>query len=501
VPRPQKPNRHQSQPLAGAPSPAQVRIHQIKARVAPLLKANQCELAASLLEDVLPLDRRDPVLHKMLGGAYMGLQNTQKALLHLRTAAELGLVEPETLLSLASIYKESGDLRSSMRVVERVLKDAPGHASAARFKAFLLRTLGESEKALAWIDSTRERIGPHPETTILRAELLVRFKRYDEAEAELRSVLDDPGVTDHLRRDALYDLGALFDKTERFADAFEAIDRANRMLPEAEVVSPELFRERWTREAIEAVPSGGDDSDRPVFVVGMPRSGTTLTEQIIAAHPSAATVGESPWMNTLCRNLLPRHLNEARLGTIARTYLAETAPRAPAGGAAKGRGRKTPRVLRVVDKMPENYYFLPMITRALPNARVIHCTRDPRDTGLSCFFQNFGSRLAWTRRLETIGAQIRLYREAMAIWHEHLGADILESNYERLTGDPRPGVQALLTHIGIPFDEACMAHHKNKAAVQTASVDQVRNPIYTSSQRRWKRYESHLGPLIETIGE
>ena len=485
-------------PIDAAPTPAQIKIHQIKTRVAPLLLAGQHELAASLLEEVLPLDRRDPMLHKMLGGAYLGVQNTPKAILHLRRAAELGLEEPETLLSLASAYKETGDIRGSLRVVERVLNTMPEDARAVRFKAFLLRTLGESEKALDWIDAMREKMGAHPETTILRAQLLVRFKRFDEAERELTGLLDDESLLENHRRDALFDLGTLYDKTQRYDEAFDAIDRANRMLPETEVITPDQFRERWTPEAIAAIPTGTETADRPVFVVGMPRSGTTLTEQIIATHPNAATVGESPWMNNLCRGLLPEHLSSDRLDEIAATYLRETDTLLQRLGGNR-KSKKAPPTLRVVDKMPENYYFLPMIARSLPGAAIIHCTRDPRDTGLSCFFQNFGTRLGWTRRLKTIAQQIGLYHAAMEIWREHLGVEILESNYESLTGDPRPRVEAMLHHVGLPFDEACMAHHRNKATVQTASVDQVRNPIYTSSQQRWKHYEKYLGPLIEEI--
>ena len=479
------------------PTPEQIKIHQIKSRVAPLLDAGQHEIAIGLLEDVLPLNRRDGMLHKMLGAAYAGVQNTQKASVHLKRAAELGYDDPDTLLSLAAIHKDTGDTRGSLRIVERLLAREPGEPRANRFKAFLLRSMGEAEKALAWIDSARDRLGPHPDMTILRAELLTRFKRLDEAEAELRTIVDDTGTHDQYRRDAFYAIGKVLDEVGRYDEAFDAISKANHMLDASVVVSPELFRKRWTPDAIAGIPvaerEGPAASERPVFVVGMPRSGTTLTEQIIAAHPDAATVGESGSLNALVRDLVPADLTEDRLAQIARAYLEETEP-------AAGKGKKRTGPARVVDKMPENYYFVQIIARALPDARVIHCTRDVRDIALSCFFQNFGSRLGWTRRLETIADQIRLYRSVMDLWSETLDTEILESNYETLTSAPRPNVEALLSHIGLPFDEACMAHHKQKATVHTASVDQVRNPIYTSSQQRWKRYETHLAPLIEAFG-
>lgn len=480
------------------PTPEQIKIHQIKRRVAPLLDGGQHELAISLLEEVLPLDRRDGMLHKMLGAAYHGLQKTQKAAIHLKRASDLGYDDAETMLSLASIHKDAGDTRGSLRIVEKLIAKQPGEPRACRFKAFLLRSMGESEKALAWIDSAHERLGQHPETMILRAELLSRFNRNDEAEQELRRIVDEPQSTDHHRRDAFFALGKILDATERFDEAFEAISKANHMLDAVGVVAPELFRERWTPEALEAIPTiapeGASASQRPIFVIGMPRSGTTLTEQIIAAHPDAVSVGESGALNTLAQNLTPSNLTADRLSTVATRYLDATEP-----PHSKAKKYKPP--ARVVDKMPENYYFLPVIARALPNARLIHCTRDLRDVALSCFFQNFGSRLGWTRRLETIAQQIRLYRCVMELWAHTPYITIHESNYEALTTDPRPGVEAMLDHIGLPFNDACMAHHKQKSTVNTASVDQVRNPIYTSSQQRWKRYEKQLTPLIEAIGE
>ena len=471
-------------------------------------------MAIGLLEDVLPLDRRDGMLHKMLGAAYAGIQNTQKATLHLKRAAELGYDDPDTLLSLASIHKDTGDTRGSLRIVEKLIAREPNEPRASRFKAFLLRSMGEAQKALDWIDASREKLGVHPETTILRAELLTRFKRHEEAERALSALEADASILDGYRRDANFALGKVFDETARYDEAFEAIRKANHMLDRTEVVAPDLFRARWTVEAIAGIPTPAPTeapaSARPVFIIGMPRSGTTLTEQILAAHPEVESVGESGALNTLCRDLTPAHLTEETLTTVAETYLAETDPAAPASAPVNGKGKakgksstrhkKPRRPSRVIDKMPENYYFVQIIARALPNARVVHCTRDLRDVALSCFFQNFGSRLAWTRRLETHADQNRLYRSEMALSSETHATEILESNYETLTSDPRPNVEAMLAHIGLPFDETCMAHHKQKSTVHTASVDQVRNPIYTSSQQRWRRYEQHLAPLIDAIG-
>ncbi len=469
------------------PSPEQIRIHQIKTRVAPLLRAGQFELAASLLEEVLPLNRRDPMLHKMLGFAYANQQLTNKAMVHLRRAIELGIDDAETVTCLAGIYRDIGDSRTSLRLIDKHLAGSPGSTRALNFKARMLRSMGESEKAMDLLESARSAGVWHAELAIMRAELHRKFKRYGDAMDTIDELLADPRCPEHNRRDALYERGHILDAMGEYDDAFESFTRANMMLEDKEIIPIDEFLEVWSEEMIAGIPMSGETTDRCVFVVGMPRSGTTLTEQILAAHPQIATVGESNGLTLTLHDKRPKHLDEAMVKETARLYLERT--RLPRGVKAK----------RVVDKMPENYYFIAVIAKALPNSKIIHCTRDARDTCLSCFFQNFGLRLEWTRRIETCARQYVLYRRIMAHWAEVVDMPIHENNYERLTSEPRPHVEAMLEHVGVPFDEKCMAHHEQKANVQTASVDQVRKPIYTSSQRRWKRYEKHLGPMLEIL--
>ncbi len=469
------------------PSPAQIRVHQIKTRVAPLLEAGQFELAASLLEEVLPLNRRDPMLHKMLGFAYANQQLTNKAMVHLRRAIELGISDAETVTCLAGIYRDIGDSRTSLRLINKHLERSPGSTRALNFKARMLRSMGESEQAMRLLEEARAAGVWNAELAIMRAELHRKFKQFGEAMDTIDELLADPRCPEHNRRDALYERGHILDAMGEYDKAFESFTRANMTLDDAEIIPIDEFLEVWARENIDRIPMSGETTDRCVFVVGMPRSGTTLTEQILAAHPQIATVGESNGLTLTLHDKRPKHLDEALVKETARLYLERT--RLPKGVKAK----------RVVDKMPENYYFIAVISKALPNSKIIHCTRDARDTCLSCFFQNFGLRLSWTRRIETCARQYVLYRRIMEQWAEVVDMPIHENNYEKLTSDPRPHVEAMLAHVGMPFDEKCMAHHKQKANVQTASVDQVREPIYTRSQQRWKRYEKHLGPMLEIL--
>lgn len=490
--QPSKPNQKRAAGGApAAPTPGQIRVHQIKQRVAPLLQASQFELAAALLEEVLPLDRRDPIMHKMLGFAYANMQMIDKGLVHLRRAVDLGVSDSETAVCLAGLYRDLGDTKGALRVVDGVLSGTPSDPKALRFKAWVLRSMGDSEGALDLIDRAQSAGAWSPELSITRAEILRKFKRYGEAVDELNAMLDDPRCRGGARRDCLFALGLTCDAMGEYDRAFEAIERANGMMEDKPLIPFDEFAAMWNKPDIDALPEAGPvpgvPDEKPIFVVGMPRSGTTLTEQILAAHSKISTVGESNAITTMLRDKFPKQLGGDVLGKIARDYFERI-------GAGKHR-----KADRIVDKMPENYYFLPAIRKALPRASVVHCTRDARDTCLSCFFQNFGERLPWTRRQETCARQYVIYRQIMDHWAEVLDLKIHESNYERLTSDPKPNVEQLLSHVGMPWDDACLAHHKQKSNVQTASVDQVRNPIYTTSQEKWRKYEKHLGPMLEIL--
>jgi hypothetical protein len=150
--------------------------------------------------------------------------------------------------------------------------------------------------------------------------------------------------------------------------------------------------------------------------------------------------------------------------------------------------------------MPENYYFAGFITKALPGSKIIHCKRNPIDTCLSIYFQRFGPRLVYATDLSNCADQYLSYLKAMAHLRDVLGIEMLEAQYEQTTARPEESIRAMLDHVGLPFDEACMSFHKSKKSVHTASVSQIRQPLYTSSSERWKNYEKHLSPLLDKLG-
>jgi Sulfotransferase family len=230
------------------------------------------------------------------------------------------------------------------------------------------------------------------------------------------------------------------------------------------------------------------------------RSGTTLAEQILASHPRVHGAGELPIVGTLI-NSLPQRLGTtesfpevmAKLDATVTRQVAEAHARLlqEHGGAAE----------RVIDKLPGNYLNLGFIATLFPKARIIHCRRDPVDTCLSNYIQNYQGSIPYARDLVHLGRYYRAYARLMAHWAKVLPVPIFELQYEEMTAGPEALSRRLIAFCGLEWDERCLRFHETQRVVRTASVLQVRQPIYRSSVGRWKRYEAFLQPLTETLGD
>jgi tetratricopeptide (TPR) repeat protein len=281
-----------------------------------------------------------------------------------------------------------------------------------------------------------------------------------------------------------------------------ALKRAQIAYDETEAIGRlEQTRQAYPAARLRALAGGGDPAAAPVFIVGMPRSGSTLIEQILASHPQVFAAGES--------NLLVRTI----AGLIPEAQALLTDPGATAPDAAKAfrdiggaYGRMlalvAPDAARVTDKALENFSQLGLIHLALPNARIIHTRRDPIDTGLSCFQKLFGGDLPYSYDLGELGRYYRAYARLMAHWRAVLPAGVmLEVDYEETTADLEAQARRVIAHCGLDWDDRCLDFHNTTRWVHTASAAQVREPVYRSSVGKWRAYEPFLGPLIAALGE
>jgi hypothetical protein len=231
----------------------------------------------------------------------------------------------------------------------------------------------------------------------------------------------------------------------------------------------------------------------PIFVLGMPRSGTTLVEQILASHPQVHGAGELRALQRLVDGLgdypaAATRLAPAELARLGESYLAQIRPLA--GGRA-----------HLVDKMPANFLHAGLIHLMLPGARIVHCRRDPVDTCLSCYTKLFSGEQMFAYDLRELGLFHRAYQTLMAHWRAVLPPDrFIEVDYEAVVENLEGEARRLVAFLGLPWDEACLGFHKTERPVRTASVNQVRQPIYRTSAGRWKAHAAHLEPLLSALG-
>jgi hypothetical protein len=246
--------------------------------------------------------------------------------------------------------------------------------------------------------------------------------------------------------------------------------------------------------------SSGDASPLPVFVVGMPRSGTTLVEQILASHPAAHGAGELNDFNVLVDRMAGSRGKAFRYPEDSPALTTDQL-RALGHAYVEGLRRRAPGAERVTDKMPGNFLFLGLIHLALPRARIIHVLRDPPDTCLSCYSKLFTAEQNFTYDLGELGRYYRKYTELMAHWRDVMPEGrMLEIRYEDVIADLEGSARQLIEHCGLDWDPSCIAFHKSQRPVRTASAAQVRRPIYRTSLGRWRAYEPHLAPLLAELG-
>ena len=248
------------------------------------------------------------------------------------------------------------------------------------------------------------------------------------------------------------------------------------------------IRSAFTPEVMQSLTGVGDPSSLPVFIVGMPRSGTSLIEQILASHPRVFGAGEL--------DLLGQLVIAGTSNGITRDWVQTLGPRYLSGIRALAPPRD-----RITDKMPSNFLFVGLIHIALPNARIIHARRNPVDTCLSCFSKLFAGEQQFAYDLGELGRYYRAYDRLMAHWRDVLPEGrMLEVDYEEVVADLEVQARRIIGYCGLEWNDACLEFHKTERAVRTASVMQVRQPIYRSSIGRWRPYARMLTPLLDALG-
>lgn len=445
----------------------------------------------------------NPYYHLSFGEAYAKLSEFSTAVKYIQYALDIQPDLVEGLCALGRVYTQFDKPDLALGLYQKALKINRDHPKARIGMAAALTGLGRMDEAGAYLKEAIER---RVDAAAAYYEL-VQTQKFTEEPPELQSIvreLDSPRLNPEAVQSLHYAAGKVQNDIKRYAEAFDHfnkaklaagfkfdIDQYRRFVDSmVEIFTPGLF----------AAASGlGDLSDLPVFVVGMPRSGTTLTEQILASHPAVHGAGELEKLRRVANAIglkssaddLSKPVNSLTpelTKTLAEEHLSYLRERAPAA-------------LRVVDKQPHNFELIGLIALLFPNARIIHSRRDAIDNCVSCYVLPFSSAHSYNADLRTLGLYYREYDRLMRHWNEVFPGRILENRYEALVEDQEAQSRRLIDYLGLPWDDACLRFFDREGAVTTPSRWQVRQPIYKSSVKRWKNYESEIQPLIAALGD
>ncbi len=409
---------------------------------------------------------------------------------------------PQIHLNLAAALCDLGRDREAQASYRRVLELKPRDPLATAALANLLERVGDFDSAMGLVQPLIDTGHDEVQLVLSHAALLRHQNRREEAIALLEHALERP-MEDKHRVDAHFALGRLHDETGNYHQAFHHYHEGNA-LDAKEFDEPadrrgfDALIAAFSPERINRRPRASNRSRLPVFIVGMPRSGTSLVEQILASHPLVHGAGELTAIFDISSELpsvlgttlsYPQCLDQCTCQGLDRVAMRHLDYLSRLGGGAA----------RVTDKMPHNFMALGLIDLLFPGARVIHCMRDPVDNCLSIYFQRFNDFHGYARDLGSLGRHYGQYRRLMAHWKSVLRIPVMDLQYESLVEDQEAVSRSMVEFCGLEWDERCLHFYESRRFVTTASYDQVRRPIYRKSVARWKRYERHLEPLLRAL--
>jgi tetratricopeptide (TPR) repeat protein len=479
-----------------------------KARVTP--KENAAG-ALRLAEQALALQPNHGLAWLARGNAFNDLKRYDDAIESFARALALQPDLAQAWLGRGDALRDLRRLDEAKAAYEKVLSLEPDLAPAHDALGVLLLEMGRIDDAALAIKKAIE-LDSKVAIFYLNLASAKKFKAGDPEIAAMEAIAETaPTMPKENRMILDFALGRAYADIRDYRRSFQHLLAANKAHRStlnynvSETISYfENIEKTFSRDLIAAKSGAGVPSPRPIFIIGMPRSGSTLLEQILSSHPSISAAGEVPAFSSAVNDVLaaaspanadsPAYpafvplLSESTLKAIGQKYITLLANLAPERE-------------RATDKMLGNFTYAGLIHLTLPNAIILHAARNPVDSCISCFTLKFKGHHDYAYDLAELGQYYKRYQRLMQHWHEVLPPGrILDVQYEEVIADLEGQARRIIAHCGLPWDDRCLAFHKNDRAVRTASVAQVRQPIYKSSVDRWRVYEEFLGPLLKELG-
>jgi len=461
-------------------------------------------LAQKELKKVLEVEPENPVALNRLARTQLEVNSLEEASANIKLLEELTPESPAMLISRALLKAEEKDYAAAEIDLLQALELHPGAGDAHGLLGSLLLEIGRVDEAIEHFERAAA-INPGSFAALVNARVFPDDPAVlEKMEKFARNLL----VPSEARAAMSFALTKVYEKHGDFDQAFEHAIRANAMINKVIDYSSVPSR-RFTNRIVRSFDAKlfdkcrdiGHSNERPIFVCGMPRSGTTLTEQILCSHPDVFGGGELGILPAITRMMSSVLKTKVRYPECMRSFYERTAEHAAVYYLQKI-AKLDDTAARVVDKLPHNFQHLGLISLIFPNAKIIHLQRDPRDVAISNYFTNFKMArrgMGFAFDLANIGHAINDHDRIMEHWRRELPIPIFDLNYEDLVENQEATARKLLDFVGLEWDPRVLEFYKTERSVKTASVWQVRQPIYKTSKERWRSYENHLGPLIAVL--
>jgi tetratricopeptide (TPR) repeat protein len=478
--------------------------HATFEQAASFFRAGDVEQAEAICKQLLKRNKRDADALQLRGAIALKRRAYDEASKHYARCVAIKPREPHFHFLAGRVAALQGRYGEANRKLDRALQIQPGYEPAVEWKAKVLEWDGDYEQARALLEPFVAGGRESVEMAEIQARVDAHDGRYREAAEIAERHLARADLPDDTRHRLGHVAGNAREKAGDHDRAFALHTDANRVVAipfdhDDHAHAVDRLIEVFSAEFVDRIARHGSRSPLPVFIAGMPRSGTTLVEQIIDAHPQASGAGELQDLEVIAAGL---HLELDCL---------EPYPACAAELAADDVARLSRRYLdtlkrsartakRVVNKSLENYRNLGLVAVLFPAAPVIHCVRDPRDTCVSCYMSSIlPGPHPYITDLRDLGFAYGQYERLMEHWKRVVTQPILEVGYEALVDDLEAESRRIIEFVGLDWHDACLRFHASGRIVRTASYEQVRRPIYRSSIGRYQRFEQHLGPLMEAL--
>ena len=463
----------------------------------------QMDLARGAYSKAIECDPRLVEAHHKLGAVYFQTSDLPRAQQCFEKALELDNTHTDSLVGMGSVKVSQGHLEEGLEYTNRAIASDSGNFNALTLKAKIYEQTGKLDEALETLQPVVDGSTVNAAAAAVYANICHSKKQYHDGITYLEKILQHNNLSSWEQQQFRFALGKLYDAAGEYDAAFSHYRAGNelkfcRYLPGQETARTDRIIEIFSRNYRGRLASSIRTEERPVFIVGMPRSGTSLVEQILSRHPKISGGGELTFMHDITVRMKAEIDPDQHYPDCLETMTSDELSLLADEYLEKSSGLHSNNTL-LTDKLPENFLHLGLISLLFPSAIVIHCQRNPIDTCLSCYFQDFLGDLGFSYDLEHLAHYYREYSRLMQHWGSVLEIPFLNINYEELIQEQEKASRKLVAFCDIEWDPQCLEFSASDRFVRTASYDQVRRPIYNSSVERWKHYQNHIAPLLPLI--